>query len=173
MRDVRRICFPAILALGLVFTSTLAQPLAAADPSPIDITNAWARASAGPTGAVYLTLDNHGGAADRLVGVASDAAKTVELHQSIEENGIMKMRGVDGLDLPAHGQASLAPEGYHIMLIGLIRPLNAGDSVAVTLRFSKAEPVTVQVPVKAANGSSTSHHSMDGMDMGAHQHTNQ
>jgi hypothetical protein len=159
-------------ALGLFFAVAISPPVHAAGSS-IVVAGAWARDSAGPTGAVYLTLRNEGPAGDRLVGVATEAAKTAELHQSREENGIMKMRPVAGFDLPAHGSVSLAPGGYHIMPIGLARPVKAGGAISVTLRFAKAEPMTLQVPIKDMAGADMNHGSMSGVDMGHMEHAGQ
>ncbi len=113
-------------------------------PAPdLVVRNAWVRAAllpeqmTGPVNsAAYLTIANRGNAGDRLVEVAFAGAARVELHESfVDEQGMAKMRPVDSVEVPPGGEARLAPGGLHVMLIGLERPLTAGDSVSVLLRF--------------------------------------
>lgn len=116
------------------------------------VMNAMAGANplAGGNGSIYLTLMNHGNQDDQLVRVVSEAAPTVELHESIDDNGIMRMiPQPEGFAIPAGASVELAPGGKHIMLVGLTAPLVAGDEVQVTLYFAHAEPITVAVPVMA------------------------
>ena len=70
-------------------------------------------------GAVYLTLTNHGHLSDQLVGAATPIADHAEIHTHRMENGMMKMRKVDEVELPPHEEIVFAPGGNHIMLIGL------------------------------------------------------
>jgi len=124
--------------------------VAAADSSGISVEHVWARASAGnaTTGAAYLTVTDNG-QPDRLVGASTPVAATAELHETIDDHGVMKMRPVAALEL-AHGQpVTLKPGGYHVMLMGLKNPLKTGDSFPLTLTFDKAAPITVQVKVGA------------------------
>ena len=79
--------------------------------------------------------------------IASPVAGKVELHESKMENNVMKMRGVASLAVPAGGTVRLAPGGYHGMLIALTQPLTVGQSIAVTLTFEKAGPLTVSASV--------------------------
>jgi periplasmic copper chaperone A len=107
-------------------------------------------AAMGGTSAVYMTLVNSGGQADRLLSASTDAAQTVELHETTMENNVMRMAPVlDGIEVPANGQAELRPGGLHVMLIGLTRELAAGDTVRLTLSFERAGSVTVDAPVRA------------------------
>ncbi|QIE57620.1 copper chaperone PCu(A)C [Pikeienuella piscinae] len=109
---------------------------------------AFATAATAKTGGAYVSLENHG-PADRLVGVKSDVAAKVELHESLQEDGVMKMRAVEGLPLPEDGAIEMAPGGYHIMLMGLHRPLVEGESVPITLVFESGAELEVETPVKA------------------------
>jgi periplasmic copper chaperone A len=102
----------------------------------------------GATSAVYMTLVNPTGQADALIGAATDAAEIVELHLSSMDNGIMRMRPVERIDVPANGQAELMPGGYHVMLIGLTRDLDAGDTIDLTLNFEQAGALELSVPVR-------------------------
>lgn len=106
----------------------------------------------GSTSAAYMLLVNSGDTADALISAATDAADVVELHTVIMENNVMRMRPVEQIEVPANGEAELKPGGYHVMLIGLTRDLNAGDMVDLTLIFANAGEVQVTVPVQANTG---------------------
>lgn len=102
----------------------------------------------GANSAAYMVIRNTGNEPDKLIAASTDVAKIVELHTVVEEGGMMRMRQVEGgIDVPANGEVVLKPGGFHVMLIGLTRDLNAGDSVQLTLTFEKAGqiPVTAQV----------------------------
>jgi len=146
---------------SLKLAAAAALLLAAALPAfsqnaAVQVEKPWARATpaGATTGAVYMTLDNKSNAADRLVGASTDVAATVQVHEMSMENGTMKMREVaGGLAIPAGGSVVLKPGGYHVMLIGLKKPLKAGDSFPLTLQFQKAGKVSITVPVQAMGGS--------------------
>lgn len=99
-------------------------------------------------GAVYLVIENKGSEADRLIGASSPVAETVELHEHFNEDGVMKMRPMDGLDIPAKGTRMLKPGGYHIMLIGLLEPLEAGNTISVTLMFEKSGEIALEAEIR-------------------------
>jgi copper(I)-binding protein len=82
------------------------------------------------------------------VSATSSVAEKVELHEVRNEAGVMAMRPIDKLSVPAGGVVELKPGGYHVMLLGLKRDLNPGDSVPVTLTFQKSAPVTVNAQVR-------------------------
>ena len=127
-----------------------------AQNASIQVEKPYARATPGgaTTGAVYMTLDNKSNAEDRLTGASSDVASTLQIHEMKVVNGTMEMREVaGGLAIPAGGSVVLKPGGYHVMLIGLKKPLKAGDSFPLTLQFQKAGKVSVTVPVQAMGGS--------------------
>lgn len=135
--------FLAMLA-GLLLTG--------AAQAQVNVTAPWVRATVPAqqsTGAYMHLVAPAGG---RLVGVKSPIAAQVELHQMEMSGEMMKMRQVDGIDLPAGKGVNLASGGYHIMLVGLKRQLKAGEAVEITLlvegKDKKREDVTVKVPVK-------------------------
>jgi hypothetical protein len=127
----------------------LVAPLVAA-AGPIELRDAYAHATstAQPVGAGFVTIANTG-AADRLTGVSCACSQSVELHSMSMEGGVMKMRKLDAIDIPAKGQVTLEPGGMHLMLIGLKAPLAAGQDVPLELRFDKAGVVKVALKVKA------------------------
>lgn len=100
------------------------------------------------TGA-FMIIRNTGGAADRLVAADSDVAEAVEVHLSEMVEGVMTMHPVDGVDVPAGGQAELKPGSYHVMLINVNRDLNPGDTVQISLEFEQSGTVNVEAEVRA------------------------
>ncbi len=114
----------------------------------IHVEDAWSRTAAqGGTGVVYLTIADDG-APDRLLSVAAPVAAKADLHESYTEGGVAKMRGVATLPVTPGKPVMLAPNGYHIMLMGLKQPLKEGDKFPVTLNFEHSGPVTSTVTVR-------------------------
>jgi copper(I)-binding protein len=132
--------------------STTSTPTGDQSPT-ITIENAWSRSTPEMmegSGIVYMTINNNGPQADKLVASKSPAAAFSELHEtSADENGVMRMRGVKGgyIDIPAGGSAELKPAGLHVMLIDLKAPLESGTSFPLTLKFEQAGEMTIDVPV--------------------------
>jgi len=115
------------------------------------ILNPWTRAAGqGMQGGGFLVIRNTGATPDRLVSASSPAAGRMELHTHIRDGDVMRMRPVNDIPIPANAEVSLQPGGLHLMLIGLTAPMNAGQSIPVTLRFERAGDVTVQLAVQAA-----------------------
>jgi len=126
----------------------------------IDISGPFLRAMVpgAKVGGGFVTLENEGKEADRLIGAASPAAKRVEVHEMTMENDVMKMRQVkDGVPLPAGGTVALKPGGMHLMFMEVAKPFKEGDTVPVTLEFEKAGKVEVMFRVGAAGASSMEH----------------
>jgi hypothetical protein len=116
------------------------------------------------TGAVYMTLDNTSASADRLTGGSSDVADKVQIHEMSVVNGVMQMRQLaDGLPVPAGGSVVLKPGSYHVMLIGLKKPLTAGETFPLTLTFAKAGNISVTVAVQAIGAMQDDKGGMSGM----------
>jgi len=115
-----------------------------------------ARPSAGKTGAAYFTVESKG-AADRLVSAASPAADKAELHSMTMEGSIMRMRPVEGIDVPAGGKAVLRSGGLHVMLFGLKAPLKEGDKFPLTLAFAKSGKVEIEVVVEKPGAAAGRH----------------
>jgi copper(I)-binding protein len=102
-------------------------------------------------GAVYMKLASADG--DRLIGVGVPAsvAAAAELHEVVTDSlGRMRMRPVTGIDLPAGRTVELRPGALHIMLLDLARPLAAGESIVVRLRFEKSPERAVRVVVRGS-----------------------
>jgi len=119
-------------------------------------------AATAKAGGGYVTIANEGGTADALIGVDADFPR-VMLHRSTEEDGVMRMRHVDEISLPAGELVELAPGGYHVMFMGLSEPLEAGDEVPATLRFENAGDLEIMFKVIERTGH-MDHDSMQGSD---------
>jgi periplasmic copper chaperone A len=136
--------------------------LAGAEPTAsvgaITIRDVWARATMGQTGtsAVYMTLEASGGPGDRLVAVASPDAAHAELHTSIVDGGVARMRPLAAIEIASGEPTVLEPGGPHVMLMGLGRKLVAGDTLPLSLTFEHAGTIEVQVPIQGM-GASTTH----------------
>jgi hypothetical protein len=118
----------------------------------VEVSGVWARATlpGQKVAGVYMEIRSERDA--RLVGVASPAAASAEVHEMRHQDGVMRMRRVEALDLPAGEAVQLAPGGYHVMLFDLREPLEAGRQVALTLEIEIAgrrEAVPVTAVVKA------------------------
>lgn len=147
--------FPVILS-ALISVPSLA--FGQANGAKLRVEGAWARAAAmmkgdsggggSGNGVVYAVLVNGGNAADSLVGVASDAAATAEIHESYRDMGMMMMRPVRKIDVAAGKKVEMKPGSYHIMLLNLKRDLKAGETIGVTLQFEKAGRIPVTATVK-------------------------
>lgn len=145
---------------SLLVLSTGAALAADYKVGDLTISDPWSRALPpnAPAGAAYFTVTNQGQAQDRLVGAASDVAGKAELHTHVKSGEMMRMQKVDAVDIPAGGEATFAPGGNHVMLIGLKRPLKDGEQFPLTLEFEKAGKVQVEVPVRVDAQGGMQHH---------------
>ena len=143
---------PGLAALMLALTLTAAAQAHEYKLGDLLIDHPWARASIGkaPNGAAYMTITTGSQDADLLVGVASAVAERVELHTHLNENGVMKMRPVEAIEVAPGEPALLEPGGLHVMLIGLKAPLVAGESFPMTLEFQRRGRIEVEVKIEEA-----------------------
>ncbi len=109
----------------------------------------WARSTppVAKTGAVYMSVRNNGSEGDSLIGIATAAAESAEIHATKEEGGLTVMRHVGTVPIEPGGSVRLAPGGMHVMLVGLKAPLATGKSFPVVLTFAKAGAVEIWVEV--------------------------
>lgn len=123
------------------------------------IDHPWSRATApgAANAAAYFTLTNTGGAPDRLLSASTPAAGKAELHTHLMDNGVMRMRPVEAIDVAPGTPATLAPGGLHVMLLGLAKPLEKGQSFPLTLVFEKGGSVTVEVSIQGAGDAQPAH----------------
>lgn len=139
------------LPISLVFlVGWLAvAPLAFAGEAGISIPKIWARATPGgaTVGAAYGEIQNSGSQADLLLSISTPAAGRAEIHTHAHVDGVMSMRKLESLAIPAGSSAKLGPGGDHIMLFDLKAPLKAGDRLELKFVFEKAGEIPVQVEV--------------------------
>ena len=109
--------------------------------------------------AYFVSLENGGSVADRLLRATTPAAARVELHtMKVDAQGVMRMREIDGIVLAPNAKVQLRPgSGMHLMLIGLKEPLKAGTSFPMTLEFERTGKVEVSVSVDAPKPGGASH----------------
>src|SRR5271155_2326546 len=147
-----------VAAMAAALTSQLgllaAIPAQAADydVGSIHIATPWARATpkGASTGAGYMTITNKGTAPDRVSCVSDDASEQCQIHSMTMEDGVMKMRPVEGgLEIKPGETVTLQPGGYHVMFVGLTHPLEEGKTVDVKLKFDTAGTIDVQYPIAA------------------------
>jgi copper(I)-binding protein len=146
--------FCIALAACIAGASARAEEVKAGD---LVISQAWSRAT--PNGAKigsgYLTIENKGAAADRLIDGSADVAGKVEVHEMAMKDGVMTMRPLDnGLTIEPGKTVKLAPGGYHLMLFDLKSPLKQGDKIPLTLDFEKAGKVAVSLEVEGIGAQS-------------------
>ena len=125
----------------------------------IAIAHPHARPTVGDQGTAgaYMTFKNHG-AADSLLSATAAVSSSVEMHSMSMDGGMMRMRRLDGINLPAGGTVMLAPGGLHMMFFGLKAPLREGTSFPLELHFLKAGKILIQVSVEATSAATDATH---------------
>jgi periplasmic copper chaperone A len=146
---MRPIAFVLTAALSLAVTAASAGDYKAGS---LDISNPWSRAT--PKGssvaAGYMKITNSGPAPDRLVSGSSDVAPKFEVHEMKMEDGVAKMRPIKGgLEIKPGETVELKPGSFHVMFVGLKKPLSAGDHFKGTLVFENAGTVSIDYDVLA------------------------
>lgn len=148
---------------GLVFSAAVAADMG------VMVDNAWVREA--PPGAMamagYMVVKNHGGSDKVLVDASSADFQSVMLHRTIIEGGMAKMVHQMAITIPAKGEVTFEPNGYHVMLMGPKRALKAGDTVEITLKFKEGESLKVVHEVRAAEAGQSMNHDRGGM---SHNH---
>ena len=145
-----KIISPIATLAVLAFPGISAPGIAAGLADQLSVVGPYVRLA--PPGArvtgAFMTIRNTSDKAIQLVKADSSAAKVTELHNHINDNGVMRMRQVKSISVPAKGEVQLKPGSYHVMLIDMQVPIKEGDTVAITLEFSDGGTKTVQAPVK-------------------------
>ncbi len=167
----------SMMFMLLVFTAcggdgdaTNGNPELSVEPTGITVENPWVRPAILPAGhpsshtdeddsdhshhgsgvisAMYLTISNDRGQAVQLTAVETSIAEVIEIHQTENQNGLMRMQPVQAVEIPAGGTVEFAPGGHHVMLIDITEQLDAGDTISATLVFNTGERIELpDVPV--------------------------
>ncbi len=159
--------------LPLVFALTASTSMA-----EIQISDGYVRATppGAPATAAFMTIKNTDDQAVTVTGAQSGIARSTELHNVLEQDGVMKMRRVKGIEIPANGELTLKPGSFHVMFIGLNGPVKEGEEVMLMLNFSDGSMQHLNLPArKVMAGMAMKHnHAMGdmkkGMEMKEHKH---
>lgn len=174
---MKRFFLPLLAALALTAMSIVTAFAHHHDGAPIkagdlEITGAWVKATlpGQPAGGGFLTIENKGAEADRLLSASSPLTPMVQVHEMKMQGDVMKMAELtDGLEIPAGAKVELKPGGFHIMFMGLKDQVKEGDTVHITLSFQKAGSVEIDMPVLPADAKGLEHQEgemdMDNMNM--------
>jgi len=128
----------------------------------IQISSAFAREipPGAPASAGFMTLKNSSDKDVKIVSANSDVATFTELHTHTNDNGVMRMREIPFILIPANGKTELKPGGLHIMLIQPVTPIKQGNNVNITLTFEDKSTKDLSIPVKRIMGMH-GHHKRD------------
>lgn len=130
------------IALALMMVGSLAW-------ADVVVKDAWVRGTVAGQMATGAFMELQASEDVKLVGAASAAAGVVEVHEMSMDNGVMKMRALPKLDLPAGKAVALKPGGYHIMLMDLKKPMLKGETIPLTLKIEGKDKKVSTIEVKA------------------------
>jgi len=131
-----------LLIASALFASFAAQ-------AQVKVDDPWVRATVAPQKSTGAFMSLTATRPVKVVAVHSPVAGMVEIHEMKMEDGVMKMRAVDALPLPAGQAVALKPGSYHIMMMGLKAPIKAGESVPLTLTVEGEDKQRSNIEVKA------------------------
>lgn len=158
------------LMIAVALLVTFGGPVSAHkfEKNGISIKHPWTRATApGATvGVGYLTIVNNGKEADKLTGGTFEGAGNVEVHEMKMDGDKMMMRQLkDGLEIKPGETVKFAPGGYHLMIVGLKKPIVQGPNIKGSLSFAKAGSIDVTYKVESLGAMSSSDADHGGMKM--------
>lgn len=156
--------FPIHLAVATLLVVAATAPAHSQQPKPaaaaaqaarefkagaVTVRAPWARATPGgaKVAGVYLEIEAAAGTEDRLLGARSPVSGTVEIHDHINDGGVMRMRRIEAVAVKGATAVVLKPGGLHVMLMDLVQPLKAGETVKLTLLFERAGAVEIEAPI--------------------------
>ena len=131
----------------LLIASALSAAFAA--QAQVKVDDPWVRATVAPQKATGAFMQLTSAKAVKVVAASSPAAAMVEIHEMKMDDGVMKMRAVNALPLPAGQAVALKPGSYHVMLMGLKAPIKAGETVPLTLSVEGEDKQRTTVEIKA------------------------
>ena len=133
----------------VLLTMAFAMPLMAAEPG-IKVEDPWVRVTFGQSRATagYMALIDQSGKGNALVGLEMADGAKAEIHETVMDADVMKMRMVKSFAIPAGGKAELTPSGGHIMIMGLKGPLKAGETLPMKLKFADGSEMMAYFAVR-------------------------
>ena len=143
--------FSSLFALCVLLINVAPLSQANEQASPLLVSEAYFRLM--PPGrsmsAAYMNLENTSGESQTLIGLRSDSAANVELHEHSHVNGMMRMRKVDQLNIADGESVTLEPGGYHLMLFGLQAGLGLDDTIDIELQLASGQSVLVNFKARS------------------------
>jgi copper(I)-binding protein len=145
-----------VMALLLAGHPPGAPAQRSASPDLLVVRDAWVRETSAmrTVSSGYLTIENRSDTPVGLVGIVVDGVRNAALHSVVDQQGRTAMRPIATLPVPARGSARLTPGGTHVMLTDVLRPLQAGTTVRMTLTFDNHQTRTVQARVRPLDAES-------------------
>ena len=139
----------SVVRIGLTLLALMTGNGIALAGDGLAVTKVWVRATIGQTGstALYFTVTNGGSSGDALLAVEVVEAARTELHQTVNDNGVVGMRSIGELPVPPGAALVFEPRGNHVMLMGLKEPLQPGGHLRATLHFKSHPPVVIDAVV--------------------------
>ena len=135
-------------AIAISFAASLQAHSQESQPT---ITGAWVKTTVpgGRVSAAYMSIKS--AKPLKLMKAETPAAGIVEIHNMSMKDGVMEMKAVDSVDIPANKAVDLKPGGLHVMLMKVAQPITTGDKVPLVLTFEGADkkPVVVKLDATA------------------------
>ena len=150
-----------IITIGAMLTPVVTHAQSSTAEPSLRVFDVWAKTTVpgGSVSAAYMHIKS--GKPLRLLKAESSAAATVEIHDMKMKDGVMEMKAVDAIEIPANKMVELKPGGFHVMLFKVSKPINKGDTVPLKLTFESADKKTFTVDVTAKGQEK---------DSGSHKH---
>lgn len=144
---IQSLLFLSALGLSVISLQAIAAPSAS---DAIVINDPYVRAvpPGQPNSAAFMQLENKSETDHAIVNASSLVSEVVELHTHTNEGGVMKMRRIKKIDIPAKGNTVLKPGGLHIMLIDLHGDLKMDQKISVSLEFEDGSKTTIDAPLR-------------------------
>lgn len=144
---MQALAFPPFTMRRLLLASALLASFAA--QAQVKVDDPWVRATVAPQKATGAFMQLTSAKPAKVVAASSPVAAMVEIHEMKMDDGVMKMRAVDALPLPAGQAVALKPGSYHVMLMGLKGPIKAGETVPLMLTVEGEDKQRTTVEIKA------------------------
>jgi periplasmic copper chaperone A len=146
---IRIIFLVAFLIVFVPLASFAAEKPSIKSPVVISNAHSFETGQLQKVGAALMRIDNNSDKDDQLIAAYSPVCGHVELHTMFETHGIMRMREIEKIDVPAKNHVELTPQGFHLMLMDLKAPLKAGQNFPLVLTFKHAGEVKTTIVVKS------------------------
>lgn len=166
--------FLAVAALLISGCSSSDSDTDGDSANELSVSNAWVKATDGTMTGAFALITNKSGEEVKIVSATTTASKKTELHETVETDGKSVMQAKPGgFSIPAGESLTLQPGGNHIMIMGLTKPIKAGDQVSVSMTLESGDPVEFQAQAKESSAGEEPYHDNDStasptasMDMG-------